>query len=222
MKIDEAEFKKMRFNVRRVPKNKPVIFEFPELLVYKDVFLAPDLGGLDSDFVLRYLIYMHDTGSPFNSEPNLKKRKAAVMFELGKSPENYTSLDVDMLQWKNKGVNRRFVFLCLILNNEKYLVWKSAMEALIRYTEMTIDLPEDADERATKTVVDTEKGRQELIKLTQVQLETARTEFLRGEKSTEVNNELMTFTLLDTLGLEPERWVPQIEERGDAFPEAEV
>lgn len=223
MRFEEHEYKTMRFNIRKLNEDDEVIFKFPELYVYKDVFLANDLGpDLDPDFVLRYLIYMYDLGSPARATNDLKKRKAWAMNELGRNPESYTKAETDMLFWKNKGVNKRFVLFCLVVGGESYLIWKREEERLLRLTEQTITFDDPSfsiDEK--KKAADTEKLYGQILNDVKKSLNEARNEFLQGEQARELEEELTQFTLKDTLGIRPEEYIRDFEQDGDIFKDVE-
>jgi hypothetical protein len=221
MKFEESEYKGMRFNIRKLNDDDEVISKFPELLVYKDVFLANDLSGLDPDFVLRYLIYMYDLGSPARVY-DLKKRKAWAMNELGRKVENYTDAETDMLLWKNRGVNRRMVYFCLLIGGENYLVWKREEEKLMRLSEQVIefDNPEfSIDEK--KKAADTEKLYGQILNEVMGNVKKYREAFLQGETSRELEDELTEFTMRDTLGIRPEEYIRDMEQNGDIFTDIE-
>lgn len=218
MRFEEHEYKAMRFNIRKLNDDDDVLLKFSELMVYKNVFLANDLDGLDPDFVLRYLIYMYDLGSPARATNDLRKRKAWAMSQLGVMPEQYTAKHMDMLLWRNKGVNRRFVVFCLIVGGENYVIWRRAEENLMRIAEQVIEFDNPAfsiDEK--KKAADTQKLYEQILKDVKNTLHEARNEFLQGEQARELEEELTQFTLRDTLGIRPEEYVRDYEVDGDVF-----
>jgi hypothetical protein len=216
MKFDESEFKKMRYNIRKIAGDEEVIYKFPDLMTYKSVFLANDMGQLDPDFVLRYLIYMYDLGSPARNIVDLKKRKAYVMQLLDVNLETCDKNVVEMLRWKNKGVNRRAVFFLLLIGGPKYMVWQRELEKLVQVATLNIGLDEESlDDK--KKAAETEKLYGVIMKETLDSLERAKNDFLEGEKSKELEDELTAFTLSDTLGLRPEEYVRDFEQEGDVF-----
>ena len=220
MKFDESEFKKMRYNIRRFNDDEEVLYKFPDLLAYKDVFLANDLGTLDPDFVLRYLIYLFDKGSPAHNIPDLKKRKAFVISLLGRNLEELAKEETDMMRWKNKGVNRRAVIFLLLVGGEHYLVWKREQEKLMQLTEKSVEL-DGEDIETKKKAAETEKIYSDLITRCMDAMATARESFLQGEKEKELHEELTSFTLSDSLGIRPEEWIRVWEESADVFPDAQ-
>jgi hypothetical protein len=217
MKFDESEFKKMRYNIRKYAEDDEVLWKFPDLLAYQSVFLANDLGNdLDPDFVLRYLIYLFDLGSPAQSIPDLKRRKAYVMSVLGKDLENLTKAEQDMMRWKNKGVNKRAIIFLLLVGGEHYFIWKREEEKLMQIGEKTIEL-DGSDINEKKKAAETEKIYSDLIKLSIAQMTEARDKFLQGEKEKELQEELTSFTLSDSLGIRPEEYIRKREQDGDVF-----
>lgn len=218
MKFDESEFKKMRYNIRKIADDEEVLFKFPDLMTYKSVFLANDLGMLSPDLVLRYLIYMYDLGSPARNIVDLRKRKAYVMQLLGVDLDNCDKNVTEMLRWRNKGVNRRAVYFLLLVGGSKYLVWQRELEKLAQLAILKIGLDEE-DLDSKKKAAETEKLYGAIMKETMASLESAKDDFLEGEKSKELEDELITFTLSDTLGLRPEEYVRDFEQDGDVFKE---
>jgi hypothetical protein len=197
-------------------ESEEVIYKFPDLLQYKNVFLANDLSGLDADFVLRYLIYLFDVGSPAKNIPDLKRRKAFVMTLLGRNIEQLTDAEQNMMRWKNTGVNKRAVLFLLITGGEQYLVWKREEEKLMQLSEKPINLDfEDLNDK--KKAAETEKIYAELIKTCLATMQTARDNFLRGEAEKMLTEELTSFTISDSLGLRPEEYIRVFEEKGDVF-----
>jgi hypothetical protein len=217
LKFDESEFKKMRYNIRKFSEEKEVIYEFPDLLSFQSVFLKDDIGELDSDFVLRYLIYLFDPESPAKSIPDLKRRKAYVMTLLGRKLEDLTSQEQEMMQWKNRGVNKRAICFLLLVGGEHYLVWKREEEKLMQITERPIQLDAD-DINDKKKAAETEKIYADLIKSCLSQMSDARNKFLQEEKDKMLQEELTSFTLFDSLGIRPEEYIREYEKNGDVFP----
>jgi hypothetical protein len=68
-----------------------------------------------------------------------------------------------------------------------------------------------------KKAAETEKLYGVIMKETLDSLERAKNDFLEGEKSKELEDELTAFTLSDTLGLRPEEYVRDFEQEGDVF-----
>lgn len=221
MKFDNKEFDKLKYPIHKIPMDQPVLFEFSDLSKFSVIFSARDLPhGLDPDIVLRYLIYMYDLGSPGQGIPDLKRRKTWAMQCLNIEPP-YPKYITDMLSWKIKGVNRRAIYFLLLMGGEQYMVWKSAEEALLRYTEMEIKL-EAEDEAAQAKIVQAEKTRREIINMTMSQIASSKNDFLQGEKSKDLEDELTEFTLMDSLGIRPEEYIREFEDKGDVFPEIDA
>jgi hypothetical protein len=109
----------------------------------------------------------------------------------------------------------------MLMGGEQYMVWKSAEEALLRYTELEIKL-EAEDEVAQAKIVQAEKTRREIINMTMSQIASSKTDFLQGEKSKELEDELTEFTLLDSLGIRPEEYIREFEQNGDVFPDIDA
>ena len=91
----------------------------------------------------------------------------------------------------------------------------------MRYTELEIKL-EAEDEVAQAKIVQAEKTRREIINMTMSQIASAKTDFLQGEKSKELEEELTEFTLLDSLGIRPEEYIREFEQNGDVFPDIDA
>lgn len=221
MKFDSTEFEKLKYPIHKIPMDQPVLFEFSDLSKFSIVFSANDLPKqLDPDLVLRYLIFMYDLGSPGQGIPDLKRRKTWVMQCLNIEPP-YPKHITDMLSWKIKGVNRRAIYFLLLMGGEQYMVWKSAEEALLRYTELEIKL-EAEDEVAQAKIVQAEKTRREIINMTMSQITASKNQFLQGEKSKDLDDELTEFTLLDSLGIRPEEYIREFQDKGDVFPDIDA
>jgi hypothetical protein len=221
MKFDSKEFDKLKYPIHKIPLGQPVLYEFSDLSQFTAIFSAPDLPhDLDPDIVLRYLIYMYDLGSPGQGIPDLKRRKVWALQCLNIEPKYGTSI-TNMISWKIKGVNRRAVHFLVLMGGEQYMVWKSAEEALLRYTEMELKL-EAEDEVAQAKIVQAEKTRREIINMTMSQIALAKNDFLQGEKSKDLEDELTEFTLLDTLGIRPEEYIREFEQKGDIFPDIDA
>lgn len=221
MKFEHNEFNKLKYPIHKIPLGTPVLFEFSDLSKFSIIFAANDLPKkLDPDIVMRYLIYMYDLGSPGQGIPDLKRRKVWALQCLNLEPP-YDDVIKDMLNWKIKGVNRRAIYFLMLMGGEQYMVWKSAEEALLRYTELEIKL-EAEDEVAQAKIVQAEKTRREIINMTMSQITASKTQFLQGEKSKELEEELTEFTLLDSLGIRPEEYVREFEQTGDVFPEIDA
>jgi hypothetical protein len=221
MKFEQSEFSKLKYPIHKIPLGTPVLFEFKDLENFSVVFAANDLPKrLDPDIVLRYLIYMYDLGSPGQGIPDLKRRKTWALQCLNIEPP-YDQYIVDMLSWKIKGVNRRAIYFLLLMGGEQYMVWKSAEEALLRYTELEIKL-EAEDEAAQAKIIQAEKTRREIINMTMSQIAASKNDFLQGEKSKDLEDELTEFTLLDSLGIRPEEYIREFEQNGDVFPDIDA
>jgi hypothetical protein len=221
MKFEQSEFGKLKYPIHKIPLGTPVLFEFKDLENFSVVFAANDLPKkLDPDIVLRYLIYMYDLGSPGQGIPDLKRRKTWALQCLNIEPP-YEQYIVDMLSWKIKGVNRRAIYFLLLMGGEQYMVWKSAEEALLRYTELEIKLDAE-DEAAQAKIIQAEKTRREIINMTMSQIAASKNDFLQGEKSKDLEDELTEFTLLDSLGIRPEEYIREFEQNGDVFPDIDA
>lgn len=186
--------------------DKDIVSNFPELNSFRKVFTPDSLPDpLDYDFVLKYIILMYDPGSPGQSIPDLKRRRVWAMQVLNHEPPYPESID-DMLRWKIKEVNKMTTMFLFIVGGEKYAIWKQAECEMLEIIESKVEYNgDDLDE--TKKYADIQKIKRDNLTAASKALEQSRTEFLQGEKSLELDRELTTFTLLDTLGLEPEIWV---------------
>jgi sulfur carrier protein ThiS len=58
--------------------------------------------------------------------------------------------------------------------------------------------------------------------MTMSQIASSKKDFLQGEKSKELEEELTEFTLLDSLGIRPEEYIREFEQKGDVFPDIDA
>lgn len=198
------ELDTLKYQVHKYDED--IVSNFPDLNNFRVVFTPENLPEpLDPDLVLKYLVLMYDPGSPGQSIPDLKRRRVWAMQVLNHEPPYPESID-DMLRWKIKEVNKMATMFLFIVGGEKYAIWKQAEAEMLEIIESKVEYNgNDIDE--VKTYAEIQKIKRANLSAAAEMLEQSRSEFLQGEKSLELDRELTTFTLLDTLGLEPEIWV---------------
>jgi hypothetical protein len=208
--FDKLDFDKMTY---KIYGNKKTVKDFADFAPYVGEFLRDDLPhGLDADMVFRYLCYMYDPNSPgINQYPDLKRRKAWAMQMFNIEPPYNETIDA-MLRWSLKPVNKRAVLFMLVVGGEKYAMWQHLLEKQQQLMEAEINFDD-------KDAVMAENTKIEIIKKVNKELIEAKTAFLNGEKSMELEKELMNFTLKDSLGLRPEEYIRNFEREGHPFPE---
>jgi len=190
-----------------------IVSNFSDLNNFRKIFTPENLPEpLTADLVLKYIILMYDPGSPGQSYPDLKRRRVYAMQVLNHEPPYEDTID-NMLRWKIPMVNKMATMFLFIVGGEKYALWKQAEVEMLEIIESKVEYSgDDLDE--AKTYAEIQRIKRQNLSLAAETLEKARSEFLQGEKSLELDRELTTFTLLDTLGLEPELWVERYVKLG--------
>jgi hypothetical protein len=207
--FSKEDFAKMTY---KVYGNKKSFKDFPDFMVWQSEFAKDDMGGLDPDFVFRFLCFMYDPQSPFSVYPDMNKRRSLVMREIEIEPPYAPDIDA-MLRFENKGVNHRTILFLMIIGGEKYALWQHLLEKQIKVMETEVNL-EDKD------AITAEKTKIEILKTINKEITEAKKDFLMGEKSRELEKELTHFTLQETLGLRPEEYVRNYASSGDPFPKS--
>jgi len=193
-----------------------IVSNFADLNSFRVIFTPENLPSpITADLALKYVILMYDPGSPGQSIPDLKRRRVWAMQTLNFEPPYDEAID-DMLRWKIVPVNKMATVFLYIIGGEKYAVWKQAEVEMLEIIESKIEYNGD-DIAEVEKYTKIQQLRRTNLTLAAETLEKARHEFLQGEKSLELDRELTTFTLMDTLGLEPEIWVERYVKFGQTF-----
>jgi hypothetical protein len=209
-RFEDNEFNSMVYNVHVLANKKDILLKFRDLAPFYDVFYAKDLPEeLDPDDVFRYICYMYDMGSPAQTIQELKKRKSWAMSMLNNEPPYSKAVD-DMLRWKNKAVNRRVITFLMVAYGEDYSMWKYNLEKMHQAMEVEINF-EGTDEKSSKDAVQAEKTKTDILSTVKKEAMQSKEAFLQGEKSRELEQDLVAFTLLDSLGIRMEEAVMKYE-----------
>lgn len=209
--FDKIDFDRMTF---KVFGNKKKIADFEEIKQFRSVFEADDTKGLDNEMIFRYLCYMYDPNSPLIMNiPDVKRRKPQALQLVNIEPPYSDQIDT-MLRWGNKGVNDRAVMFLYIVGGEKYATWQYLLEKQQSVMTAEIDMTD-------KDAVTTEKTKMDILKAITKEIDIAKQAFLNGEKSMELEKNLISFTLADSLGIRPEEYVRVFERDGTIFPDVD-
>ena len=208
--MDKIEFDRMTY---RIYGNKKTVKDFPDMNAYKDVWYAKDIEDLDPDMVFRYICYAFDPNSPSKNFPDVKRRRTWALQMVNIEPP-YSDVIDQMLRWKIKGVNRRAILFMGLIAGERYARWQYYVAKQNEIMEMELDL-------SSKDAVDIETKKDTILKNCAIELEKAKEAFLQGEKSAELEQSLMVFTIEDTLGLRMEEVIRKKEMGEDVFPEVD-
>lgn len=206
--FSKESFAKMTY---KVYGNKKSFKDFPDFAVWANEFGKDNMGGLDPDFVFRFLCFMYDPNSPFSVYTDMNKRRALVMKEIGIEPPYAPDIDA-MLRFENKAVNQRIVLFLMVVGGEKYALWQHLLEKQVKVMATEINLDD-------KDAITAEKTKIEILKTINKEITDAKKDFMAGEKSRELERELTHFTLRETLGIRPEEYVRNYKATGDPFPE---
>ncbi len=217
-RFEQSEYEKMTYKVHSIPKGEKVVMAFTDMAMFKEIFYAQDLPTeIDPDDLFRYIAYMYDMFSPMQGIQDLKKRKAQAMSLLNIEPPYTATIDA-MLRWKLKPVNRRVITFLMVAYGEDYAIWKYNLEKMGQAMEVEINF-EGGDEKATQAAISAEKTKTEILVKVRDEASTAKTRFLQGEKSRELEQDLVTFTLQDSLGIRMEEVVMKVEMGEELFPD---
>jgi len=84
--MEAKKYSKIKYPIHKL-KNDQDIFEYPDLLPFKEIFVQESFRGLDPIVEMKYMILMYSPGSPaFDEHKHYGKRQTWVLRELGIEP----------------------------------------------------------------------------------------------------------------------------------------
>lgn len=159
-----------------------------------------DLGGLDNNFVMRYIILMYSPNSPaIEKYPQIGKRKAWVMSELGvelNDKGSYDEVYMDLLLNMNRLITRKISVFLTIQQPADWAILLKSQEDLQEI--LSSPLPEDP----TKQV-----QRVKAVELLRQAIHDSRSRLMDLESSKRIEEEIDEFVSHSTLNIRPEEFV---------------
>jgi hypothetical protein len=199
--MDKNLYKKIKYPIHLI-KSDEEVFEFPDLVPFKELFQTPDGKSLDPAFVLKYLILMYSPGSPaIDQQKHVGKRKNWVMKELGieTGPEGrYPPAIEFMLLNKVPSVNKKSVVFRSLQYPIDFQIMIHAESELHKWLEFS-----QTDDYKDLTVEDSLKLRQ-LIEQTRKQYEEAKDRLMQKEAKIIEEYQLEVFVAQSYLNVRPE------------------
>jgi len=175
--MDPRKYSKIKYPIHKL-KDDQDVFNYPDLLPFKEIFMQPSIAGLDPVVEMKYMILMYSPGSPsFDEHKIYGKRITWVLNEIGIEPDasgKYPDV-INYMTLSQLPVHNR---KCSIFRSLQYPMDFQIM--LHAESEMSKWLAfQDTEDYKTLTIEDSLKLRK-LIEDTRVQYEEAKERFLKG------------------------------------------
>lgn len=155
------------------------------------------LGGLENEFVMRYIILMYAKGSSFIERyPHVGKRKTHVMTELGVTPTKegiYPKEYQALLNNKNKLILRKIAAFLTLQYPQDWAIMRRGQDDL--QTLLSTALPDDPQKQLQKL---------NAIDKVREQIDGCQKRMLENDNSRIVEDEIHEFRAYATLGIRPE------------------
>lgn len=141
----DSDFANLFLKVYQVPFETDLFKRFPILNAYS-VFKA-DIGNLEREKVLRYIIYAFDKNSPLNTISDILERRVEAALLAGFKPKkNKFEPEVEaMIKSVNNIINSMIIQYCIMQGEEDYTTLVSFQEALRSQLEILLNPGEDDD-----------------------------------------------------------------------------
>jgi hypothetical protein len=208
------DFSKAKYRVDQLDDQTSVVTRYADLWRHSGVF-ANNEGlphGINYELPMRYLCLMYGPGSPgIEVYPDLSKRKDWALRFLNINPNHnneYPEYVNDIALFKNAAFRRMAILFLRLQNSED---WSLARTQELRYYNLLQKSLEDvSDIKEAKTL-------QEAITMCREELVSARDRILMGEKSRELEGDLMQFLADENLGIMPEEYMVEWANNGNVF-----
>jgi hypothetical protein len=180
-----------------------------------------DLGGLDNEFVMRYIILMYSAGSPaIEKYPQIGKRKTWVLDELGVQTDQFNKYDnkyLDLLLNQNRLILRKLSTFLTLQQPADWAIMLKSQEDLQEV--LGTPMPEDPLKQSHRV---------KTVELLRQAISESRTRILDGETSRLIESDIDEFMAYTSLGIRPEEIVmmniksvpPSHAKAGVVFPES--
>lgn len=194
MKLD---YSRIAYNIESIPEGEKCIEHFPDLMTQAHIFEADDLPeDVDSDKVLRYLIYAFAPGTPLrNAIPHLDKRRKFILGKLNLLAEaqgGYGEMCLINKPW----IIERFIAFTRLQQSEDYAILSSAEVMIDKIQRKLLDVDIDKAGDSVKYNNDLEAWRKTFSE--------ARERIMNEEKSVELARGITFSVKAESLGLSPE------------------
>jgi hypothetical protein len=183
--------------------------------------ITVDLGDLDNEFVMKYIILMYSANSPaIEKYPQIGKRKTWVLDELGvKTDENnkYPSRYLDLLLNQNRLILRKLSTFLTLQQPADWAIMLKSQEDLQEV--LGTPMPEDPLKQSHRV---------KTVELLRQAISDSRTRIMDSETSKIIESDVDEFMAHTSLGIRPEEIVmmdiksvaPSLAKAGSVFPES--
>lgn len=217
----KKDYGNIRYPIHKLDEEADVVQSFPDLSAVKifsetsssfvvteiDFTGSPvrktvqiDLGDLDNNFVMKYIILMYSINSPaIDKYPQIGKRKTWVLSELGVTPDKnnmYDSKYSDLLLNQNRLILKKIATFLTLQQPADWAIMLKSQEDLQEV--LGTPMPEDP----TKQV-----QRIKAVELLRQAISDSRSRILDMETSKAIEQEVDEFMAYTTLGIRPEEFV---------------
>lgn len=209
------DYSRIAYPIEGIPDDEQVIEKFPDLLSKADVFCRDDVPeGVDTDKVLRYLIYMYAPGTPLDEIPDIPARKNYVLKKLGimeGDDEDVLSGYGEMCAINKPWIVERFITFTSFHCSIDYGIMHTAMIRVqtIQKALLTAEIDKSTDDS------NYQKG----LEGWRVKYEEARERITKGEQSVILQRAMNFMISAKTLGISPEEFSRVWREKKEIFPE---
>ena len=156
--MSKIPFENLRFRIHNLPKDVPILDEFPELQKYADLKATK----LNQNKMLRFLIYFCDPKSDLIREtPQFAERKAKALKLAGYTVKDGRFVDdeADVIlngsdkdfheEIRNEILNMTFCMVSRVYHDRKFREWFTLQEELDENTRARLTKISDGNDKAT-------------------------------------------------------------------------
>lgn len=154
----KEDFDKCLYNVFAIPRNRTIASVYPIFKQYKE--FKGDLGELNNNNMIRYIVYVYDKNSPLQAVDEMPKRKAEAAALAGFVPKSDGEFHEDLVRVM-KGThdiaNKMIIRYLRMQKRPTYSLLVATNEAYYAALEKMIDNSQDAGKIVYKEVRDMKK-----------------------------------------------------------------